>query len=142
MQLQNKAVDVFITALYALAENCQYGALHDELIRDRIVVGLRDTSLSERMQLDKDLMLEKAVNMARQSEVVKRQQKDLRGGNKMDIDAVTKGRNPTQFTPKTSCQPKHPPTKPQPSSDRQSICYRCGKSPDHSKTECPAREAA
>ena len=77
VQQPNEAVDVFITALYALAENCKYGALHDELIRDRLVVGLRDTSLAERMQLDKDLTLEKAVNMARQSEVIKRQQTSL-----------------------------------------------------------------
>lgn len=63
-----------ITTLYALAENCKYRKLHDESIRDHIVAGLRDTCLAERMQLDKDLMLEKAGNIARQSEVIKRQQ--------------------------------------------------------------------
>lgn len=72
VQQPNETVDAFITAPYALAENCKYGALHDELIRDCIVVGLRNTSLAERMQLDKGLTLEKAVNMARQSEVIKR----------------------------------------------------------------------
>lgn len=41
---------------------------HDELIRDRIVVGLADTQLSE--QMEKDLNLEKAINMARQSEEI------------------------------------------------------------------------
>lgn len=78
VQQTNETVDSFITALYTLAENCSYGALHDEsqLIRDCLVVGLRDTSLAERMQLDKDLTLEKAMNMARQSEVIKRQQTD------------------------------------------------------------------
>lgn len=39
--------------------------------------------------MDKDLTLQKVVNMARQSEVIKRQQTDLRGENKRDIDAVT-----------------------------------------------------
>ncbi len=105
-----------------------------------LVVGLRDTSLAERMQLDEDLTLEKAVNMARQSEVIKRQQTDLRVGSRMDIDAVTKGRRPKPFTPKSPHQPKHPSTKPQPSSDRQPTCYRCGRSPGHAKTQCPARE--
>ena len=32
----------FITSLYCLAEHCGYGMLHDETIRDRIVVGLWD----------------------------------------------------------------------------------------------------
>lgn len=39
VQQPGEAVDVFMTALHALAENCKYGALHDELIRDHIMVG-------------------------------------------------------------------------------------------------------
>lgn len=135
VQQPGKAVDVFITALYVLAENCKYGALHDELLKDRIVVGLRDTSLSERMQLDADLTLEKAVNMARQSEVIKKQQNDLRGGGMMDIDAVTKGRKQKPFTHKTPQHPKHSSAKPQPSSSDRQTCYRCGKSPGHAKAQ-------
>lgn len=72
LQQTNEPVDNLITELYVLAENCTYGALHDELLRDRLVVGLRDRTLSERMQLDRDLTLEKAINMARQSEVIKK----------------------------------------------------------------------
>lgn len=76
---ENETVDSFVTALYTLAEHCNYGALHDELIRDRLVVGLANIRLSERMQLDKDLMLARAVEMARQTEAVKQQQSNLRG---------------------------------------------------------------
>lgn len=35
VQQPTETVDSFITALYALAENCGYGQLHDELLRDR-----------------------------------------------------------------------------------------------------------
>ncbi len=45
-------MDTFVTDLYALAEHCSYGDLHDEMIRDRLVVGLR---YSERLQLDAEL---------------------------------------------------------------------------------------
>uniref|UniRef100_A0A672KCE8 Uncharacterized protein n=1 Tax=Sinocyclocheilus grahami TaxID=75366 RepID=A0A672KCE8_SINGR len=62
VQQPSEPVDNFITALYALVENCNYGALHDELLRERLAVGLRDSTLSERMQLDRDLTLEKAIN--------------------------------------------------------------------------------
>lgn len=72
-------MDSFVTALYTLSEHCEYGALHHKLIRDRLVVGLADKKLSERMQLDKELTLDKAISMARQSEEVKRQQTSLRG---------------------------------------------------------------
>lgn len=77
-QEANESVDAFITALHALAEHCKYGDLHDELIRDRIVVGLANTRLSERMQMEENLTLQKAMDMARQSEEVKRQQSALR----------------------------------------------------------------
>lgn len=96
--------------------------------------------MSERMQLDADLTLEKAVNMARQSEVIKKQQNDLRGGGMMDIDAVIKGRKQKPFTHKTPQHSKHSSAKPQPSSSTRYTCYRCGKSPGHAKALCPARD--
>ena len=64
-QEEGEPVDAFITALYALAEHCGYGALHDEMIRDRIVVGIRNAPLSEKLQLDSELTLEKAVTQVR-----------------------------------------------------------------------------
>jgi hypothetical protein len=48
-QEQGESVDTFITSLYSLAEHCGYGLLHDEMIRDRIVVGILDSRLSEKM---------------------------------------------------------------------------------------------
>lgn len=71
-----ETADSFINALHALAE---YGALHDELLRDRIVVGIRDSGLSQKMQMESRLDLVKAINMVRQAEDIKRQQTDLRG---------------------------------------------------------------
>ena len=59
---------MFITALYALAEDCEYGALREELLRDRIVVGIRDNVLSQKMQMESRLDLAKAINMVRQAE--------------------------------------------------------------------------
>ena len=44
-QEAGELVDSFITDLYSLAEHCQYETLHDEMVRDRIVVGLLDQRL-------------------------------------------------------------------------------------------------
>ena len=46
--------------LNSLAESCEFGALKDKLIRDRIVIGIRDKVLSKRMQVDPNLTLDKA----------------------------------------------------------------------------------
>ena len=59
-----------MTDLYGLARYCNFGALKEELIRDRIVVGLQNRELSEKRQLDPNLTLEKATNLARQRETV------------------------------------------------------------------------
>ena len=64
-------VDSFITVLHCLAEYCGYGELHDKMVRHHLVVGLCDASLSEKLQMDADLMLEKTITAARQSEAVK-----------------------------------------------------------------------
>ena len=70
-----ESADSFHTALHCLAEYCGYGALQDEMVRDRLVVTLRDKRLSEQLQMDPELTLEKAINKARQSEQVKKQLK-------------------------------------------------------------------
>ena len=55
----------FITSLYSLSKNCDFGAMNKEMIRDRIVVDIRNSSLSEQMQIDADLILKKAKKMVR-----------------------------------------------------------------------------
>eukprot|EP00731_Ephydatia_muelleri_P021134 Em0013g861a len=74
---EGEPVDTYIMELYKLTENCDYGALQAEMIRDRIV-GIRDEALSKRLQLDPDLTLEKANKIVRQQEVVQEQQQVLK----------------------------------------------------------------
>ncbi|KAG7454145.1 hypothetical protein JOB18_018844 [Solea senegalensis] len=41
-QRDGETVEAYFTAVHKLAENCGFGVLKEELIRDRIVVGIRD----------------------------------------------------------------------------------------------------
>ena len=79
---ENEPVEAFITNLFNLAEHCNFGSLRAELIRNRIVVGIRDKNLSEKLQLESDLTLEKAVNLVRQRETVRKQQEFLNAEEK------------------------------------------------------------
>ena len=149
--------DSFIIALYGLAEHCGFGQLHDELIRDRIVVGIRDTALSEKMQMDPKLDLAKAVNYVRHSEAVKKQQATVRGtptstSSLTDdtINTVRKGKPQYRASSRTHRQNERAQKTQQStprlstaknSTKRDSNCSRCGKSPIHPKQQCPAREA-
>ena len=54
----DETAEEFITSLHCLAEHCNFGALKEEIIRDRIVVGVKDATLSEKMQLESTLTLD------------------------------------------------------------------------------------
>ena len=138
-QEEGEPVDAFITALYSLAEHCGYGALHDEMIRDRIVVGIRSAQLAEKLQLDSDLTLEKAVIQVRQAEAIKLQQPLLRSGSgaKPDtpVGVVQKGHRAKRKGSQNSVATDQR----QPGNSK--VCSRCGKYPAHDKQHCPARDA-
>ena len=78
-QLPDEPVEQFITSLYNLAADCNFGELKDKLIRDRIVVGIRDASLLERLQMDLEMMLKKAKTVIQQREAVREQQVTIKG---------------------------------------------------------------
>ena len=59
-QGKSETTEQLITSLYSLAAYCEFGELKEQLIRDRVVVGIRDSSLSVKLQMDPDLTLEKA----------------------------------------------------------------------------------
>ena len=46
---ESESVEQYITELHDFVEVCAYGVLKDEMIRDRLVVGIRDLSLSEKL---------------------------------------------------------------------------------------------
>ena len=48
------------------------------MIPDRIVVGLNDPALSEKLQMDSEITLSKDTESAREREAIKQQQKILR----------------------------------------------------------------
>ena len=124
-QEPEESVEQFITSLYDLAENCSYGDLKDQMIRDRIVVGIRDRSLSEHLQLDPELTLEKAKTLVRQREAVQEHQAILSGQPKHElaVDSV-------EHRPPTKRNYRQPLDK----------CSRCGRGP-HPRPSCPARDA-
>ena len=118
-QFEDESVNNFITALYVLVENCDYGSLKEEMIRDRIVVGIKDENLSEELQLTPDLTLKTATDKVKERELVTKQQVDLRGEtSESNIDTV-KSRKYVKRRYK------------------QVNCYRCGK--PHNPNTCFAK---
>ena len=142
-QEEGETVEAFVTALYALAEFCGYGDLHNEMIRDRIVVGIRNSTLSEKLQLDSRLTLESAIAQVRHSEAVKQQQSLLRGKPDTPVVAVHKirgGTSPAKFNQglfEGRSTTSHRQNRQHRARDS---CNRCGKCPGHDPAVCPAKD--
>ena len=79
VQLEAESAEQYITALYQLAETCNYGDKKSEMIRDRLVVGIRDENLSQQLQMDSELTVDKAKKTIHQKEAVHQQQDILKG---------------------------------------------------------------
>ena len=126
-QQPGESAEQFIAELYVLAEECEYGGLKDQMIRDRIVVGIRDAKLSQRMQMDSTLDLAKAKTTVRQAEAVQEQQSVLKPPAVVEFVKEVRGAR--------GLRQRSVPQKP---SQR---CMRCGRAGKHQRTDCPARNA-
>ena len=123
---------------YIAASNCDYGKMQDQMIRDRLIVGIRNNSLSEQLQMDAELTLEKAKKAVRQKEAVYGQQSVLnRDPTCSPVDAVKNGSSQGQSQTFRQSRPQRRNSQPQQNTKH---CTRCGKGP-HSRDKCPARES-
>ena len=90
-QHEGESAEEYITALYSLVETCDYGALKEQILQDRLVVGIRDAKVSESLQMDADLTLAKAKKTIRQKEAVREQSQQLHVADHKSVEEV---RNP------------------------------------------------
>ena len=64
-QESGEPIDKYATVLRNMADSCEFKDLKDSLIRDRIVFGIADNNVRERLVRVPDLTLNKALEIAR-----------------------------------------------------------------------------
>ena len=57
-QEPTESIEAYLAALHQLAKNCNFGQLRDRLIRDRVIVGVGNDSIIEKLWADKQLTLD------------------------------------------------------------------------------------
>ena len=88
-QQEGETIDQFITELKTRARSFEFGVQHDSMIRDRIVFGVSDTRLKERLLRESsDLTLEKAVSLCRTAKASKNQLKELHSSETKPVHGV------------------------------------------------------
>ena len=80
-QNDGQSIDSYATELRTRADHCHFGDLKDSLIRDKIVIGIRDSKTQERLLRESDLSLDKALQICRASEEVKLQTQEIQGAS-------------------------------------------------------------
>ena len=154
-QLPGETAEAYITALYSMIDACEYDErFKDEMLRDRLVVGIRDKALSERLQMDADLKLETAKTSIRQREAVKEQHGLLLQGaegtktNPICVDSIRHGtsdRSSLHNKQGDSSSQWKPARRGHNKKNRHSqegaACTRCGRRPIHGRQQCPAKDA-
>jgi hypothetical protein len=68
-QKPDESVEQFVTELKRLAKNCEYGELTDSIIKDRIVEGINNDSTRARLLREKNLSLERCIEVCKAAEV-------------------------------------------------------------------------
>ncbi|GFX56314.1 transposon Tf2-9 polyprotein [Trichonephila clavipes] len=114
VQLEGQAIETYVTQLKTLASTCEFAEQENGLIRDRIVLGIKDSGLQEQLLRENNLNVEKAIEIVRAAEASREQIRNMKYDT-ATINFVKENQNKTKT---------------------QYNCKKCGRK--HKPRECPA----
>ena len=127
-QESGESIDKYATVLRNMADNCEFQDLKDSLIRDRIVLGVSDNHVRERLLRVPDLTLEKALEISRAAEATQSQLKQMQ-----NIQEVNELRSKNERTPNEKFEGKTPAY-----GGEHIDCKFCGRRHVRDRMKCPA----
>ena len=148
-QGERESVEAYVTSLYTLSDTCEFGERRDREILLQLIIGVRDDRLSQKLQLDPKVSLEKAITIARQYEEITEQQTMVRSQPTAattptsSLEPITRGSKPKPtFTPRQPVNPKkQQPAAAKSQQQKPAGCQRCGYAKEHPRAECRATDA-
>ena len=136
-QETGESFEQYVTALRQLAQRCAFGTItEDEILRDRVLFGIKNQQVRERLLREANLSLSRTMDICRAAESTAAQMKDI---NKMadgTIHVIKKstymgGKAKDKIKVKTVATPAA-------TGQRVSDCKFCGKEHERLKERCPA----
>ena len=124
-QEPGETYDQYRTALRKLGESCDFQSITpDEILRDRLIFGISDSKVRERLLRASDLTLAKTDEICRAAESMSLQMKIVEENSSTSVNAVKSGKEQSR----------------QPESDKTAHreCWSCGYRHEPRKELCPA----
>ena len=124
-----ESVTEFIAGIRAAARTCKFGTSLDEMMRDRLVVGIRDEATQRSLLCEEDLTFAKAIEKATAREIAAKDVKEM--GRPSNINAIRS--NASGYANKNNKNSNDSNNAP------KSSCFGCGQM--HWKRDCPFKDA-
>lgn len=118
-QNEDEQFNEFLTRIKTQASKCEFGTLLDEMLKDKIVFGIKSSQVREKLLTEDKLDLTKAIAICKTSEQASKQLDEFEGKSKADKILAVKGKSTKNKDQNQSFD-----------------CKRCGS--NHKSKECPA----
>ena len=88
-QEPDEGISAYVTELRVIVKNCAHDEITpDEILRDHLVLGVRDEKIRKRLLRVNDLTLSKAIDICKASEQTSQQLKLITSGTEESVGAV------------------------------------------------------
>lgn len=125
-QGNDEPIDTFLTRLREAASSCDYRGLKDEMIRDRLVLGIASESTRRRLLRERELMLPTAIEICRLAELTESRMKVME--------------SPYAQMDNVNATEKHYAKRSFPDKQERDVqaCKYCGNNHKRGREQCPA----
>ena len=117
-QKEGETVSAFVAGLRRLSEHCKFEATLDDMLRDRLVCGVRDKRLQQRLLAEVNLTFKVAMEVSQAVEATECNARDLQAGQTPKTETVLALNKPRAANLPVSA----------------AKCYRCGST--HLPKDC------
>ena len=119
-QESTESIENYTTVLRTMAKSCNFcDCLHDQLIRDRMFLGVRDQQTRKKLLQERNLTLQRCIDICKSAEITSSQLKSM-GGQAEEIHKVNFSKKKTD------------------GGSREIDCKFCGLRHQKIKEKCPA----
>ena len=136
IQQPGESIENFVADLRKLAKSCAFEQLEDSLIRDRIIIGIRDDPARRRLLQQKNITLADTIDACKASEATSRRLRTMNGTATAEVDALTAASSTAGRRARKPSRSRDREAQRQPSSDRH--CSYCDRRHGGPKKACPA----